>query len=151
MRDSARYAKIVEWCEDDRCHVGSAPTAELDFSSQQIAIYYLVGQLSSQDDQLLRVKPGDPQNSLLFQKVNCAEPDVGSQMPPPSGHLPLDLQALIYDWIAQGARGELTEDPIPREFIFADAFESEHCLAQGTLPAARQCGSIPLPWRGPRS
>ncbi|MCA8967401.1 MAG: hypothetical protein KDC48_21145 [Planctomycetes bacterium] len=25
MRDSARYAKIVEWCEDDRCHVGSAP------------------------------------------------------------------------------------------------------------------------------
>lgn len=25
MRDSARYAKIVEWSEEDRCFVGSAP------------------------------------------------------------------------------------------------------------------------------
>ncbi|MBD8525075.1 hypothetical protein [Pseudomarimonas arenosa] len=132
------------------CHVGSAPAAELDFSSLQISIYYLVGQLSAQHDQILRVKPGDPQNSLLFQKVNCAAPDVGRQMPP-SGHVPLSLQTLIYDWIAQGARGELPEDPIPREFIFADAFESEHCLLDPDLPAARQCSSIEFPWRGPRS
>jgi predicted RNase H-like HicB family nuclease len=25
MKDSARYAKIVEWPEEDRCYVGSAP------------------------------------------------------------------------------------------------------------------------------
>jgi predicted RNase H-like HicB family nuclease len=25
MKDSARYAKIVEWSEEDRCYVGSAP------------------------------------------------------------------------------------------------------------------------------
>jgi predicted RNase H-like HicB family nuclease len=25
MKDSARYAKIVEWSEDDQCFVGSAP------------------------------------------------------------------------------------------------------------------------------
>lgn len=25
MKESARYAKIVEWSEADRCHVGSAP------------------------------------------------------------------------------------------------------------------------------
>lgn len=25
MKDSARYAKIVEWSEEDRCFVGSAP------------------------------------------------------------------------------------------------------------------------------
>jgi len=25
MKDSARYAKIVEWSEDDGCYVGSAP------------------------------------------------------------------------------------------------------------------------------
>jgi hypothetical protein len=25
MRDSARYAKIVEWSEEDECYVGSAP------------------------------------------------------------------------------------------------------------------------------
>lgn len=25
MRNSARYAKIVEWSEEDQCYVGSAP------------------------------------------------------------------------------------------------------------------------------
>ena len=25
MKDSARYAKIVEWSEEDACYVGSAP------------------------------------------------------------------------------------------------------------------------------
>lgn len=25
MRDSARYAKIIEWSEEDQCYVGSAP------------------------------------------------------------------------------------------------------------------------------
>ncbi len=25
MKDSARYAKIVEWSEDDQCYVGSTP------------------------------------------------------------------------------------------------------------------------------
>jgi predicted RNase H-like HicB family nuclease len=25
MKDSARYVKIVEWSEEDRCYVGSAP------------------------------------------------------------------------------------------------------------------------------
>ncbi len=25
MKDSAKYAKIVEWSDDDQCYVGSAP------------------------------------------------------------------------------------------------------------------------------
>jgi len=25
MKDSARYVKIVEWSDEDRCYVGSAP------------------------------------------------------------------------------------------------------------------------------
>jgi predicted RNase H-like HicB family nuclease len=25
MKDSAKYAKIVEWLEEDQCYVGSAP------------------------------------------------------------------------------------------------------------------------------
>ena len=25
MKDSARYAKVVEWSEEDQCYVGSAP------------------------------------------------------------------------------------------------------------------------------
>ena len=25
MKDSARYAKVVEWSEEDQCYIGSAP------------------------------------------------------------------------------------------------------------------------------
>lgn len=25
MKDSAKYAKIIEWSEEDRCYIGSAP------------------------------------------------------------------------------------------------------------------------------
>jgi len=25
MKDSARYAKVVEWSDDDQCYIGSAP------------------------------------------------------------------------------------------------------------------------------
>ncbi|MCE3003763.1 MAG: hypothetical protein LW860_13850 [Xanthomonadaceae bacterium] len=48
---------------------------------------------------VLRVKPGDPARSLLFLKINCASPGVGSAMP--SGTL--EFQALVHDWIAAGA------------------------------------------------
>lgn len=48
---------------------------------------------------LLRVKPGDPARSLLFLKINCSSPGVGSAMP--SGTL--QFQALVHDWIAAGA------------------------------------------------
>jgi hypothetical protein len=106
------------------CHLGSEPTAELDLSSQIISIYFLVGQLSSQNNSALRVDPGNPRNSLFFQKVNCSQPDVGGPMPPPNGHLSIALQGLIYDWIEQGAYGESSEDPIARDYLFRSSMES---------------------------
>lgn len=48
---------------------------------------------------VLRVKPGAPAQSLLFLKINCVSPGVGSPMP--SGTL--QFQALVHDWIAAGA------------------------------------------------
>jgi len=107
------------------CHTGSSPTAELDFGSRQISIYFLVGQPSSQDPDALRVDPGHPERSVLMQKIGCSEPDVGGPMPPPGGHLSIALQGLVYDWIAQGAFGEDPEDPIPRTYLFRDSMESE--------------------------
>ncbi|MBK8066360.1 MAG: hypothetical protein IPK27_01655 [Rhodanobacteraceae bacterium] len=104
------------------CHNGTSPAGDLNLSSQNLAIYFLVGQPSSQNPNVQRVIPGDPQNSLLFQKVACAGPDVGSRMPP-GGHLPLQWQAMVYDWIEQGAYGENPEDPIPRDYIFRDSLE----------------------------
>lgn len=132
------------------CHLGTAPAGDLDLSSRQLSIYFLVGQLSSQSGSVLRVQPGDPTGSLLYQKVACAEPDVGRAMPP-GGHVPQILQELIYDWIEQGAFGESAEDPIPRDFIFRDSLESRRCVIDGQTADHHACTGITQPWRGPRS
>ena len=106
------------------CHLGSSPTADLDLSIPNISIYFLVGQQSSQSLELMRVEPGNPQASLFWQKVACSIPDIGTAMPPPNGGISVELQALIYDWIDQGAYGESSEDPIPRDYLFRASMES---------------------------
>ena len=106
------------------CHIGSAPSADLDLSSLSISIYFLVSQDSSQSNTVKRVIAGDAKRSLLLQKLNCTSPDFGGRMPP-GGHVPTALQALVYDWIEQGAYGENPNDPVERDFIFKDGAESE--------------------------
>ena len=78
------------------------------------AIYKIIGSY---------VIPGDPLGSGLFDKVNCDPPALGERMPLDGSPLTLDEQALIYDWIAQGAYGE-PGAPINRRFIFRDGAES---------------------------
>lgn len=72
------------------------------------------------------VVPGRPLDSPLFDKVNCDLPGYGGQrMPFQQNPLTAAEQALIYDWIAQGAPGDVEgEPPIPRSFIFRDGVES---------------------------
>ncbi|HEY8378128.1 MAG TPA: hypothetical protein VIK91_16650, partial [Nannocystis sp.] len=59
-----------------------------------------------------RVEPGDPDNSFLYQKITGTQDGISpanSQMPKTPGQAmsnnPLSAQdqALIHDWIAQGA------------------------------------------------
>ena len=106
------------------CHIGSNPSADLDLSLPVISIYFLVSQDSSQNNEVKRVIAGDAKRSLFFTKVNCTDPVVGNRMPP-GGHVPTALQALIYDWIEQGAYGENSEDPAMRDFLFKDGVESQ--------------------------
>ena len=106
------------------CHIGANASADLDLSSPVISIYFLVSQDSSQNNKIKRVIAGDAKRSLFFNKVNCADPGVGNRMPP-GGHMPSALQALLYDWIEQGAYGENPADPATRDFIFKDGLESQ--------------------------
>lgn len=106
------------------CHIGTNALADLDLSSPVISIYFLVSQDSSQNNEVKRVIAGDAKRSLFFNKVNCTDPSVGNRMPP-GGHVPTALQALIYDWIEQGAYGENPEDPAMRDFFFKDGVESQ--------------------------
>jgi len=53
----------------------------------------------------LRIKPLDPALSFVFLKINCTTPGVGagSRMPLGRPALTASEQALMYDWIQQGA------------------------------------------------
>lgn len=100
------------------CHSGSPPAGSLDLTDAGIdAIYKLVPS---------HVVPGDPQSSILFDKINCNGPASGGlRMPYLQNPLTAQQQGLIYDWIAQGAYGEPEgEPPIARDFIFRDGIES---------------------------
>lgn len=63
----------------------------------------LVNRPSSQNAALTLVVPGDSANSLLFLKVSQASPPVGSRMPLLAAPLSDAEQALIRDWIDDGA------------------------------------------------
>lgn len=83
------------------CHPSETGAANLGLGDP-FSYGNLVGVPSPQDPQLLRVAPGDPLGSLLFQKVNCDTPSVGQRMPPGQS-LSLTQQAFIFDWIRLGA------------------------------------------------
>ena len=87
-------------CTD--CHVSPMPAGNLDLTAG-VSWGHLINQPSDEDSSLTYVVPNHPEQSLLFQKINCDFPPVGSRMPLIGGALSPDQQALIYDWIAEGA------------------------------------------------
>ncbi|MBD8524471.1 hypothetical protein [Pseudomarimonas arenosa] len=95
------------------CHNGAIPPDMTDNGVD--AIFKLVN---------FYVTPGRPQESQLFIKVNCDVPDSGGRMPLAGANLSTLQQELLYDWIAQGARGESPPGAISRDFIFRDGGES---------------------------
>jgi hypothetical protein len=62
----------------------------------------------------LRIKPFDPAFSFVFLKINCANPGAGSRMPLGRAALTAPEQALIYDWIQQGAPQAANPDVITK-------------------------------------
>ena len=100
------------------CHNGGQLDGNLDLTDVGIdAIYKLVPAY---------VTPGKPNESRLFDKVNCQLPGSGGlRMPFFQNPLSLEQQELIYDWIQQGAKGEPEDEaPIARDGIFRDSLES---------------------------
>jgi hypothetical protein len=56
--------------------------------------------LESYEGTMKNVVPGNPEGSVLYQRLTGQ----GGPVMPPSGKLPDDLLKLIYDWIKQGAK-----------------------------------------------
>jgi hypothetical protein len=94
-------------CTDQFCHGAQSPANDLSLAAS-VSHEQLVGVLSvnfaAQQAGLLRVKPGDPDNSFLIIKLTNPTPLQGLLMP--SGKPPLSAAQiqLIRDWITQGAQ-----------------------------------------------
>lgn len=100
------------------CHVDHAgdPSGDLDLDPE-FSWDNLVNAPSSGQPGRFLVVPGQPLDSVLFEKINCDMPNVGDRMPRARPPLPLAEQALIFDWIMLGAPFQQTE------FIFFGGFE----------------------------
>lgn len=115
---TAIYAEVMcnGGCVDAYCHGSRGTWADLDLSQLDGAYYALVNQPTGKlvpvdmrptcaESALLRVKPGAPDESLLYLKVSGRAP-CGTRMPPPSSEYRAlgDAQvAQIRRWIERGA------------------------------------------------
>jgi mono/diheme cytochrome c family protein len=89
------------------CHNGSQPAGGALPASQNLtagnSFANLVNVASHEQPGLMRVKPGDPTNSYLIQKLEGAAGITGSQMPLGGPFLDQATIDKVKSWIAAGA------------------------------------------------
>ena len=90
-------------CAAPGCHIGAGAQQGLMLDSVQNSFLDLVGTSSAEMPALMRVDPGNPDNSYMVQKIEGAPNIVGAQMPlnqPPLSTAQIDA---IRQWILNGA------------------------------------------------
>ena len=91
------------------CHAGAdAPHGLRLDAADSYAL--LVGVPSVEVPDLLRVKPGDPDNSYIIQKLE-GHAAVGARMPLGGPYLSSDVVAVIRQWITDGALNSTSATP----------------------------------------
>ncbi len=109
------------------CHIGASAPQGLQLDAAH-SYALLVGVHSNEEPNLLRVQPGDPDNSYMYQKITGAPGIVGGQMPLGETPLPASTIAAIRQWIingapnAAGASGPLTAKLELNRTASSDAF-----------------------------
>jgi mono/diheme cytochrome c family protein len=85
------------------CHFPGGP-GPMPLTSEQVSYDSLVN-VPSLESLLLRVAPGDPDNSYIIHKITGAPDIIGDRMPPPpeAALSPREIAA-IREWIAAGAK-----------------------------------------------
>ena len=99
------FAADVQPIFTSRCVVCHNRTPEGDLNLLAASSYgNLVGVVSHSYAPFLRVKPGNPDASVLYEKISGA-PQFGDPMPPPGGGpaVPLAERQTIRTWISEGA------------------------------------------------
>ena len=106
-------------CSD--CHNGDEGGLNLSLNNGPPLLSLL--SYSSDANGRTLIDPFYPEGSYLFSKINCDEPQNGLRMPFGGSTLSLEDQALIFDWISQGAYGEFPTGLWYREIIHRNNFE----------------------------
>jgi hypothetical protein len=114
-----------------RCHSGAGAPEGLQLDAAH-SYALLVGVPSTEVPAVLRVKPGDPTNSYLIQKLLNSSGIVGAQMPFGGPYLPQSTIDVIEQWISEGA-------PPPATQSAAAAL-----AVTTTMPAERAAMTAPL-------
>jgi mono/diheme cytochrome c family protein len=88
-------------CTD--CHVPGGP-GPMPLDSEDVTFQNLVGVPSVEMPQLMRVAPGDPENSYIVHKVEGRPTILFDRMPPPpQAALDAEQIAALRQWITDGA------------------------------------------------
>ena len=85
-----------------KCHIGAGAPHGLQLDAAH-SYNLLVGVPSSEQPSLLRVKPGDPDDSYMVRKIEGAPGITGGQMPLNETPLPQATINAIRQWITDGA------------------------------------------------
>jgi len=86
-----------------RCHVGASAPEGLRLDAAD-SFNLLVGVPSAEDPSVLRVMPGEPDNSYLIRKLEGSSGIVGVRMPFDGPYLPQSTIDVIRQWITNGAQ-----------------------------------------------
>ena len=85
-----------------KCHIGGGAPEGLQLDAAH-SYNLLVGAPSAEQPSLLRVKPGDPDNSYMVRKIEGLNGITGGQMPLMETPLPQTTIDAIRQWITNGA------------------------------------------------
>jgi hypothetical protein len=85
-----------------KCHIGANAPEGLQLD-QAHSYALLVGVPSAEVPTTLRVKPGDPTDSYIIQKLQNSPGIVGMQMPYGGPYLPQSTIDVVAQWISNGA------------------------------------------------
>jgi hypothetical protein len=89
-------------CTAPQCHISPNPASTLDLAAG-VAYGQLVNVPSAQKPTLLRVLPGNPGKSYMYQKITNARGIVGTPMPNVGPALSAAELAMVNQWISAGA------------------------------------------------
>jgi len=117
-----------------KCHIGASAPEGLQLDAAH-SYNFLVGAPSTEQPNLLRVKPSDPDNSYMVRKIEGLPSITGLQMPYMETPLPQTTIDAIRQWITNGAPNA----PV------AAAASAQGFAVQSTAPLDKATVKAPLP------